>query len=71
MFAEAKTAVPWSKPADMVMPSDPLPLPEDRFFAAMMDGSVRTIDRRKVSDQTIRLVIDPNDGQALPMDWDR
>jgi hypothetical protein len=35
----------------------------------MADGSVRLIDRRKTSDQTLRLAIDPDDGQLLPMDW--
>jgi hypothetical protein len=71
LFAEAQTPVPWSKPADMVIaPNGPLPLPEDRFLAGMADGSVRMIDRRRTNDQILRLVIDPADGQVLPMDWD-
>ena len=69
MFAEAQTGLPWSKPADMVMPSDPLPLPADRFLAAMVDGSVRTIDRRTMSDQTLRWGINPADENPLPPDW--
>ena len=72
MFAEAQTPVPWSKPADMaVMPNAPLPLPADQFLAAMADGSVRMVNRPGVSDQTLRLLIDPRAGQQLPMDWDR
>jgi hypothetical protein len=72
LFAEALTAVPWSKPADMAVTANgPLPLPEDRFLAAMADGSVRMINRRGVNDQVLRLLIDPRDGQPLPGDWDR
>jgi hypothetical protein len=72
LFAEAANAVPWSKPADMaVTPNGPLPLPADRFLASMADGSVRMIDRRRGNDQVLRMVIDPRDGQQLPMDWDR
>ena len=72
LFAEAQTPVPWSKPADMaVMPNAPLPLPADQFLAAMADGSVRMVNRPGVSDQTLRLLIDPRAGQQLPMDWDR
>jgi hypothetical protein len=67
LFAESSNAVPWTKPADMaVTPNGPLPLPADRFLASMADGSVRLINRRGVSDATLRLLIDPNDGQALP-----
>jgi hypothetical protein len=72
LFAEAQTPVPWSKPADMVIaPAGPLPLPPDRFLAAMADGSVRLVNRSNVNEQTLRLVINPTDGQPLPMDWDR
>lgn len=72
LLAEAQTAVPWMKPADMVMaPNAALPLPPERFLAAMADGSVRLIDRRKTSDATLHLAIQPNDGQQLGGDWDR
>jgi hypothetical protein len=54
----------------MVVPANgALPLPADRFLAAMADGSVRMVDRSRVNEQVLRLVIDPNDGQQLPMDW--
>jgi hypothetical protein len=67
LAAQASSGMPWSKPADMNAAD--LPLPPDRFLALMADGSVRLIDRRKTSDQTLRLAIDPDDGQLLPMDW--
>ena len=71
-FAEAQLPTPWSKPEDMaVTPNAPLPLPTDRFMAAMVDGSVRIVVRSKVNDQVLRLLIDPRDGQPLPADWDR
>jgi Protein of unknown function (DUF1559) len=67
LFAEAANGVPWTKPADMaVAPIGPLPLLPERFLAAMADGSVRLVIRSGVNDATLRLLIDPNDGQALP-----
>ena len=67
MFAEASTPVPWSKPADMVIaPNVALPLPPERNHVGMADGSVRILDRRSVNDATLRLLINPRDGQALP-----
>jgi type II secretory pathway pseudopilin PulG len=70
LAAQSRTGVPWSKPADMTVGGD-LPLPPDRFLALLADGSVRLIDRRKASDHTLRLAIEPDDGQILPMDWDQ
>lgn len=71
LFAEGQTPVsPWSRPLDMnIQPGGPLPLPPDQFLAAMCDGSVRSIDRRRTSDATLRLAIDPRDGQVLPGDF--
>jgi hypothetical protein len=67
LVAEANTPVPWSKPADMVIqPGQPLPLPADTFNVALGDGSVRFVDRRKASDATLRLYIDPRDGALVP-----
>jgi hypothetical protein len=55
------------KPADMVIqPGQPLPLPADTFNVALGDGSVRFVDRRKASDATLRLYIDPRDGALVP-----
>jgi hypothetical protein len=71
LFAEAAEAVPWSKPADMVIDREgPLPLPPDRFFVCMADGSVRTIIRAHnlggVSDATLRLYMNPRTGKEKP-----
>jgi hypothetical protein len=69
LVAEAQNAVPWSKAADMALaPNGALPLPQDRFLAMMADGSVRIVDRRRTTDATLRLLIDPRDGMALPPD---
>jgi hypothetical protein len=74
LIVEADEPVPWTKPADLkVEPGSPLPplggLWGGQFYAAMGDGSVRFIARQRVSDQTLRLAIDPSDGQALPADF--
>jgi hypothetical protein len=67
LFAEAAGAVPWPKPADMPMqPGAAPPLPQDKFFVAMVDGSVRLVDRRRVSDATLVLYINPADGVIPP-----
>ena len=71
LFAEGAAAVPWTKPADMVVaPNQPLPLPADArgdggfyFLACLADGSVRTIN---APEATIHLLIDPRDGQIVP-----
>ncbi len=70
-FAEALAPVTWSKPADMIVGPGDLPLPKDRFLAAMADGSVRMFERPRTSDATLRLAIDPRDGNVLPVDFDR
>ncbi len=67
LVAEANNAVPWSKPADMVVQAgQPLPLPADTFIVAMADGSVRFVDRRRATDATLLLYIDPRDGAPVP-----
>ncbi len=75
LIVEADDAVPWTKPADLpIAPNAPLPrlggLWGDGFFVAMADGSTRFVNRRRMSDQTLRLAIDPADGMPLPADWD-
>jgi hypothetical protein len=67
LFAEAAGAVPWPKPADMALqPGAAPPLPQEKFFVAMADGSVRLVERRRVSDATLRLYINPADGVVPP-----
>jgi hypothetical protein len=75
LIVEADDAVPWTKPADLVVsPNAPLPrlggVWGDGFLAAMADGSVRFVNTRRTSEQTLRLAIDPADGMPLPADWD-
>jgi hypothetical protein len=55
----------------MVIGDGDLPLPADKFLAALADGSVRMVDRKKLDDRVLRMLIDPADGQQLPQDWDR
>jgi hypothetical protein len=69
LVVEADDTVPWTKPADLVV-ADNAPLPRlgglwgDGFLVAMADGSVRPVSRR-VREQTLRLLIDPRDGQVI------
>lgn len=71
LFAEGVPAArPWLRPMDMTVPlAGPLPLPPDRFLVGMCDGSVRMVDRRRASDEVLRLAIDPRDGQVIFMDF--
>ena len=70
MLAEAKTSVIWTQPADMVIrPNRPLPLPDDWFFAATADASVRRIVREKTSDEILRQAINPDDQKPNNADW--
>jgi hypothetical protein len=67
LFADSSAAVPWPKPADMaVVPGAGPPLPQDKFFVSMADGSVRQVDRRRVSDVTLLMYINPTDGRVPP-----
>jgi len=59
--------VPWTKPADMaIQPGGALPLPPTTFLAALADGSVRQVDRRRTTDATLLLYINPKDGMPVP-----
>lgn len=71
---EATTAVPWTKPVDM--PFDPeKDLPKfgkafgEKPLAALCDGSVRTLDLKKISAKTLKNAIDGRDGNPLGDDW--
>lgn len=75
MVVESSTAVPWTRPVDL--PADGKELPafgkayHDRPLAAMMDGSVRVLDLKKISTTTLRNAINPQDGNVLGADWNR
>jgi hypothetical protein len=73
MIVEASKAVPWTKPEDI--PYDPAkPLPKlglpgaAAFMASLCDGSVRTCSH-KISEKTLHLVIQRNDGMPIPADF--
>ena len=66
----ANTPVPWTKPADIpLVPNQPLPaqLQGQQLSVVMADGSTRTIDRTRIDDRVLRLLIDPRDGQVVPL----
>jgi hypothetical protein len=77
LAAEGAQAVPWTKPEDLPFdPNQPLPqlgglFPDDTFLVGMADGSVRTLHRDKISDQTLRSAITRAGGEVLPENWDQ
>ncbi|HKB04137.1 MAG TPA: DUF1559 domain-containing protein, partial [Gemmataceae bacterium] len=69
-LVEAGPPVPWSKPADFVYDATrPLPPLSGPFanvrHVAMLDGSVSAF-RPNLEEQTLRRLIEPNDGNILP-----
>jgi prepilin-type processing-associated H-X9-DG protein len=75
MIVEAGKAVPWSKPEDL--PYDPKkPVPKlggvfpSGFNAVFCDGSVRHISK-SIKEKVLRLLITRDDGEVIPMDFDR
>jgi hypothetical protein len=74
-FAEAGEGVIWTKPDDMKFDVNK-ELPklggnfDGDFIVAMGDGSVRFVTRKKVSDATLKLLIQPADGNVIPGDWE-
>lgn len=73
LMAESAELGPWGEPKDMeVSPNAPMPLLGDPakklVFILMADGSVRTA-RAGLDDRTLRLLVDPQDGQVVPFDW--
>jgi hypothetical protein len=75
LVAEAAQAVPWSKPADLPFDANgPLPqlgglFPDEVFNVCMGDASVLSLDRKKISDQTLRAAITRAGGEVLGKDW--
>ncbi len=74
LAVESSKAVPWTKPADL--PYDAAKAIPDfgkayggKPLCAIADGSVRTIDLKKVSPATLRNAICPADGNVLGADW--
>lgn len=77
MIVEAGDPIPWAKPDDIPYePKKPLPkleLPGVPGFmnVVMMDGSVRTLNMRTLTEKTLRNAIDRNDGNPLGADFDK
>jgi Protein of unknown function (DUF1559) len=74
LAVESSAAVPWTKPADI-----PFDLKKDvpdfgksfghKPLAALLDGSVRILDLKKISAETLKNAINPADGNPLGADW--
>jgi RNA polymerase sigma factor (sigma-70 family) len=74
LVAEAAEAVPWTRPEDVPFgEADPRTQIGgwygDLVSFALCDGSVRTIDRKKISKETLRAAITPSGGEVLGPDW--
>lgn len=74
LIAEAARGVPWTKPEDLPFdprPGSPLPAlggPQSQGFNVLFgDGSVRYF-MKTIDPETLRLLIDRRDGQAINMD---
>ncbi len=71
---EASKAVPWSKPSDIPFDKDKK-VPDfgkaygNKPQALIMDGSVRTLDLKKITATTLKYAIMPDDGNPLGADW--
>jgi hypothetical protein len=76
LFAvETSKAVPWTKPADMPFDKDKKVSMDfgkaynNKPLGALMDGSVRVLDLKKIKPETLKNAIMPNDGNVLGADW--
>jgi hypothetical protein len=75
LVVEADEGVPWAKPADVAYDtSRPIPrlgglYSDDVFLVGLADGSPKRINRKRISDTTLRNAINPADGMALGSDW--
>ena len=71
---EATATVPWTKPVDIAF-NVKEDLPKfgkafgDKPFALLLDGSVRIVDTKKISSDTLKKAIMPDDGMVLGADW--
>lgn len=73
LAAEAAEPVIWTKPDDLVYDAkQPLPklggVFKNGFHVALIDGSV-FFKRNTLSEKTLRLAIEPNDGNVIPSEW--
>jgi hypothetical protein len=73
LVAEAATAVPWTKPDELIYdPNGPLPPLGGHFTGGfqvvMADGSVHWVSK-SVSETTLRAAITRGGGEVLGPDW--
>lgn len=74
MLVESSIAVPWSKPADLPFDAKK-DLPDfgkaygAKPLAVLCDGSVRTLDLKKLTPKTLKNAITLADGEVLGDDW--
>jgi hypothetical protein len=74
LVVEAADPVPWTKPADIPF-GDKDPRTQiggwngDYVNVGICDGSVRKLELKKISQETLRNAIMPNDGNVLGSDW--
>jgi hypothetical protein len=76
LFAvETSKAVPWTKPADIPFDKDKKvsmdfgKAYDNKPLGALLDGSVRYLDLKKIKPETLKNAIMPNDGNVLGADW--
>jgi hypothetical protein len=74
---EAANPVEWTKPEDVTLPAKLAPGALKKLFGGqfpggfnvvLWDGSVRFV-KDTVSERTLALLLNPNDGQVIPNDW--
>src|SRR5262245_14775262 len=76
LVVESGEAIPWAKPDDIPydskkpLPKVALPGVANLVNVLMADGSVRAVNWPKVSEKTLRCVIERDDGQAIGDDFD-
>ena len=74
MLVESNIAVPWTKPADLPFDAKK-DLPDfgkaygAEPLAVLCDGSVRTLDLKKLTPKTLKCAIMLADGELLGEDW--
>jgi hypothetical protein len=77
LVVETADAVEWAKPGGIpfdpkkALPKLPSPAGNDLIAVLLGDGSVRTVNLKKVSEKTLKDAITRNDGNPLGQDWDR
>ena len=75
LAVESSMAVPWTKPADLPF-DEKKDLPDfgkayhAKPLAAMCDGSVRTLNLKKIKPETMKAAITVAGGEVLGADWE-